>query len=204
MDTQYQLHPTNSSPPFLLRNTLTQPIKMAPGTQQLLWVKQPHPKPSFWEPFLETRTTKTLEVRSVGSPKSYKWASKIKTSLFPPTVTNSNWNTCLRSILYPNTSSLCTAPNLALTQPTSPLNRDPPFAESNSPNKKPPIRHCCHVFHDLRYFVPPILVSSYKHRAFQIMWFGLQTADIQNHVLIFLHQEHNMYQTRCLHLTNQL
>ena len=38
--------------------------------------------------FLETRTTKTLEVPTVGSPKSYKRAPKIKTSLSPPTITH--------------------------------------------------------------------------------------------------------------------
>ena len=68
-------------------------------------LKQPHSKPSFREPLLETRTAKTSEVPSVGSPKNYKLASKINTSLFPPTITHSNWNTCLRTKLCPNMSA---------------------------------------------------------------------------------------------------
>ena len=82
---------------------------------------------------------------SVGFFKSYKWASKINTSLFPPTITHSNWRACLKSKLCFSTSSLLTAPNPTLTQPTSPLNRDPLFSKSNfinlmgaSPNLKPP------------------------------------------------------------------
>ena len=80
-------------------------------------LKPPHSKPSFREPFLETLLTHTSEVPSIGSPKNYKLDSKIKTLLFSLTIIHSNWNTCLRSNLAPNTSSFCIPPNPAVTQP---------------------------------------------------------------------------------------
>ena len=64
-------------------------------------------------------------------PQELQTSFKIKTSLFPPTITHSSWSTCFRSHLCPNTSSLHTLPNSALTQPTSSLNSDPPFEKSN-------------------------------------------------------------------------
>ena len=106
---------------------------------------------SFRKPFLKTHTIKTSEIPSAGSPKNYKRAITLPTNSHPFLL-----NTCLRSKLCPKTSSLHTPPNPALTQPTSPLNKNPSFAKGNficpmcaSPNIKPLIRHCCHVFHGL-------------------------------------------------------
>ena len=56
-------------------------------------------------------------------------ASVIKTSLIPPTITHSNWRTCLRSQLC--TSILHTPPNPAPTQFTSRLISKPPFDKRN-------------------------------------------------------------------------
>ena len=95
------------------------------------WFKQPYSKPSFRKLFLETCTTKTSKVPTIESPISYKRASKVKAFLFPPTITHSNWSTCLMSQLCPNTSDLHTPLNPALTQQTSPLIRDPPFDKIN-------------------------------------------------------------------------
>ena len=131
----------------------------------IAWLKQPHSKLSFRKPFLKTHTIKTSEIPSAGSPKNYKRAITLPTNSHPFLL-----NTCLRSKLCPKTSSLHTPPNPALTQPTSPLNKNPSFAKGNficpmcaSPNIKPLIRHCCHVFHGLWYYVPPTLVLRYKH-----------------------------------------
>ena len=128
----------------------------------------PESKPSFRILFLETHTIKTSEVPSVGSPKSYKWASKIKT----------NWSTCLRSNLCPNTSSLHTPPHPALTKPTSPLNRDSSFDKSNlicpigaSPNLNP-----TYTLLSSRTSWPLILCSTHSP-------FTLQTSSIPNHVV---------------------
>ena len=149
------------------------------------WLKQPHCELSFKELFLEIHTTKASEVQNIGSPKRYKWASKIKTSLIPPIIIYSNWITCLGSPLWTNTSSLNTQPNPALTQPTSPLIRDPPFDKSNficpmvaSPNLKPTMHYCCHIFHGLWYHASPTLLLHYNHWAHQTTRFRLQTVDI--------------------------
>ena len=98
-------------PPLLSRHTLTWAThKDGPKDSTMVewWLNQPHSKDSFRKPFLKTRTTKTLEVPSVKPPKNYKWASIIKTSLIPPTITHSNWSTCLRSqfwvIHFPHTT----------------------------------------------------------------------------------------------------
>ena len=154
----------------------------------VVWLKQPHFKPSLREPFLETPTTKSSEVPNAGSPKNYKRGSKIKTSFFPTTITHSDWNTCLRSKLCPNNFSFCTPCNLALIQPTSPLNRDPHFPKGN--------------FISLISAFSSTLVLCYKYRAYQTTWFGLQAVVILNHVPTFYHQEHCMYQTTCPHSTN--
>ena len=139
------------------------------------WRKLPHSKTSFKEIFLETHTKKTSEVPSVWSPKR---VSKIKTSFFPPTITHSNWNTCLRSWLCLNTSSLPTPLNPALTQPTSPLIRDPPFDKSNficpmgsSPNLK---RACTFLLSHSSWSSIPCFTHSP---------FALQTSCIPNYVV---------------------
>ena len=68
-----------------------------------------------------------------------KPASIDSSNLIPPTITNSNWSTCLRSQLWPVHS-----PHTTLTQSTAPLISEPPFDKSNficpmvlSPNVKP-------------------------------------------------------------------
>ena len=53
-------------------------------------------------------------------------------------------------------------------------------------------------------FVPPTLLSCYKHWAYQATWLGIQTLDILNHVPAFSRQEDCVYQTTCPHSTNQL
>ena len=58
----------------------------------------------------------TSQVQNVGSPKSYKRASRINTSLFSTTITHSNRSTRLASQLYRNISSLHTP--LAQPQPS--------------------------------------------------------------------------------------
>ena len=181
------------------------------NSAMVAWLKQPHYKTSFGKLLLETCTTKTSEAPSVGSPKSYKQASKTKTSLFPPTIIHSNWSTCLRSQFCHNTSSLHTTPNPALTQPTSPPNRDPSFDESNflcPMGASPNLKHTYMLF--LRHISwPSILCYTYSP-------FTLQTLDIVNQVIwaknrgytkpraCTLVQEHWMYQTTCSHSTSQL
>ena len=135
------------------------------------------------------------------SSKSCKWASKTKTSLFPSTVTTSNRSINLRSELCSNTSSFHTSTNSLLTQWTSPLNRDPPFDKSNficlmgvSPNLNAPITYSRSVFFGLQYYIPPTLVSRFKHWENQTKWLGTQAVV---HVPTFLCQEHCMYQTTC-------
>ena len=106
-----------------------------------------------------------------------KRASKIKTSLFPPTITHSNWSTCLGSRLCP-TSSVHTPSNPALTQPTLPLIRDQTFDKSificpigSSPN----LKHTCTLLLS-RTSWPLIPCSTHS-------LFKLQTSNIPNHVV---------------------
>ena len=129
------------------------------------WLKQPHCELSFKELFLEIHTTKASEVQNIGSPKRYKWASKIKTSLIPPIIIYSNWITCLRSPLWTNISSLNTPPNPALTQPTSPLIRDPPFDKSN--------------------FICPMVASPKAHYALLLSHIYFMAFDTMFHPLSF-------------------
>ena len=142
------------------------------------WLKQLHSQPSLKETFLETCTTFTWEVPSVGSPRNYKRASKTKTLLFLPTITHSYWSTCLRSKPCPNTSSLHTPLNRVLIQSTSPLNGNPPFGKGNfmclmgaSPNIKPPYKLLLS-----RISWPSIPRSTHSP-------FPLQASGIPNHVV---------------------
>ena len=101
-----------------------------------------------------------------------------QTSFINKEITHSNWNTCLRSKLCPNTSSLPTQPNLALIQPTSSFNRDTPFAKGNftclivvSPNIKSP-------YTSLPSRIPwPLIIRPTHSR------FALEKSGIPNHVV---------------------
>ena len=128
---------------------------------------------------LQTLIQGTSQVPNVGSPKSYKRASRINTSLFPPTITHSNWSTCLASQLYPNTSSLRTPPNTALIQPTSLLKEDPPYlikVTSYAPWVPPNLKPTYYTLLQLRISWPLTLCSTHSP-------FALQTSGIPNQVV---------------------
>ena len=102
---------------------------------------------------------------------------KPKKSFFPPLIINSNWSTCLRSQLCPNTSSLHTPPSHALTKPASRLSRDPPFDKDNfiwytgaTHNQNP-----TYMLLPTRNLWPSISCSTHSP-------FVLQKLDIPNHI----------------------
>ena len=80
--------PPNLATLFFSRHALTyRTHKDSPkdSTMVAWWHKQPHSELSIREPFLETHTTKTWEVPSIGSPKNYKQASLNNKDISHPT-----------------------------------------------------------------------------------------------------------------------
>ena len=105
-----------------------------------------------------------------------KRVSIIKTSLIPPTITHSNWSTCLRPELYP--SILHTPPNPALTQSTSPFISKSPLNKNNFicpmvlfPNVKP------------TYTLMSSRISWHSTPCSTHSPFALQTSGIPNHAV---------------------
>ena len=130
-DTQHQLHPTTFLLLFPLGIYYTTHKDGPKDSTVVAWsLKQSHYEPSIRELFMETAPQNLEKCQGLDPQRTTnKWASIIKASLIPPTITHSNWSSCLR----PNfgLSILHTSSNPALTQSTSSLISDPPFDKSN-------------------------------------------------------------------------
>ena len=107
--------PQNLPPPFLSRHTLTYTVqKDGPKTQQ--WehddssnhTKNAQSGNPSWK-HAPQKLKKCQKLDPLITTK--KRASIIKTSLIPPTITHSNWSTCLRSQLWSVHSPHTTQPS---------------------------------------------------------------------------------------------
>ena len=111
-------------------------------------------------------------------------------------ITHSNWRTCLRSQLCPNTCSLHTPPNPSLTQPTLPLIRDQPFDKSNfvcPMGSSPNLERTCTLLLS-RTLWPSIPCSTYTPLA-------LDTSGIPKHVVSATNIEYTKGWSRPMHAT---
>ena len=155
------------------------------------WLKLPHSKTSSREVFLETCTTKTLEVPSVWS---YKAGFKNKdislpTKYHPFQLKHLSQVLTLSQHLW----SPHTPPNPALTQSTSNLIRDTHFDKSNficPVGSSPNLYHSC-TFLLSRTSWPSIPCSTHSP-------FALQTLGIPNHVVYLTNSGYTKPRARIL------